>query len=110
MQSQPSEPWNHRSPAQLGPRKIVTSTGAACVKPFAAVKRIHTCNIQSRTAVALAQRVVRRHADIINPRHPSWLVPGYIRTRKARAGGILADTVGAAGVPVRVTILDGVEG
>ena len=110
MQPQLSESWRHRSPAQLGPTKIVTSTGAASVKHSAAVIRTHTGNIQSRNGLAPARRVALRHAFIITPRHPPWLVLVWIRTCTARAGGIHAEIVGAAGVPIRVIMPDGVEG
>ena len=70
---------------------------------------MHTGTIQSRNALAPAQRVALLHARTISPRHPPWLVPVCIRARMARAGGILADIVVATGVAVKVTILDGAK-
>ena len=64
-------------------------------------------NILPRNACALAWRVLRCHTNAINPRNPPSVVLVCIHSRDVGAVGILADTVGAAGVTIAVTTLDG---
>ena len=93
-------------PIQM-PRKIVTSTCTTSPEMSAGGPRSLASSILPRNACALAQRVPRCHTNVIIPRNPPSVVLVCIQSRDIRAVEIHADTVGAAGVTIAVTKLDG---